>query len=207
METSEPPAVVLNKIIWVDVPTCSPTHVIPTTTVTVDMHVPHVIPRAKAGVAPLAIGILPVSDVRMSVGKGWVSPVHSNERDRVGRFQATQFKLLFEVVIRDETVALEQVESEKHDFDFVTFTLGHAVYNLAIGILSATGNVNCFLRGDGAVHLGLADDGPIHRVHQFAVDCKHLRTDGVQRFNLPIDHRGCSHNLCHSVVLLIYTGK
>jgi hypothetical protein len=115
-------------------------------------------PTIERGAAPFATLVLPVSAVRLFISEGGVGFVQGGDRDRVGRLEATQLVLLFEIVVRDATIAFREIRLEEHDLDFGRERLGHAVHDLTVDVLLALSCVERFLRCAAQVHRDLADD-------------------------------------------------
>ena len=168
-----------------------------------------------------------MSAVGLLIGEGGISFIHGGDGDRIGGLEATQTKLLFEVVIGDVAIALGEIGFEEHNLGFVALAFGHRTHNLAVRVLRAASGLNRLLAETTAIHFGLADDevrdhfsafaeGREHH-HSEVLDAENLLSDirgdlgtmlahriakfvdGV--FDLAVGHFGCSHDLCHGVIL------
>ncbi len=168
-----------------------------------------------------------MSAVGLLIGEGGIGFIHGGDGDRVSGLEATQLELLFEVVIGDETVALGEIGFEEHDLDFIAFTFRHRIHDLAVGVLRAASGFDRLLLRATAIHFGGADDEVRDRFSAFAEGREHHHSevldsenllsdirgdlgtmlahrvaefvDGV--FDLAVGHFGCSHDLCHGVIL------
>src|SRR3989344_7037049 len=115
-----------------------PPVVIPIVVVLADAHETLAEPMAKRGEAPVALGVFPMSTVRLLISEGGIGFIHGGGRDRIGRLEAARLELLFEVVIGDETVAVREGGFEEHDLDRVALALRHRIHALAVRVLRAT---------------------------------------------------------------------
>ena len=128
-----------------------------------------------------------MSAVRLFVSEGGVGFVQGGDGDRVSGLEATPLVLLFEVVIRDVTIAFREIGLEEHDLDFGRERLGHAVHDLAVGVLLAQSGVERFLRCAAQVHRDLADDEVRDRFDTLAEGCEHFvdkRATGLRKHGL-----------------------
>jgi len=202
-----------------------PPVVVPAAAAAVDAHPAPAAPTAERGVAPVAFGVFPISAVRLLIGEGGVGLIYGGKGVGVSGLEATQFKLLFEVVIGDAVIALGQIGFEEYDLNFISRGLRHAVHDRAVRVLLAAGGIQRLLRRANTIHLGL--DQVRDCFNTFAEGCEHHHSeildtenllsdirgdlgtmlahriaefvDGV--FDLAVSHFGCGHDPCHGVIL------
>ncbi len=207
--------------------TSEPPAAAPVAVVAVDAHLALAVPTAEHGVAPVTFGVFPVSAMRLLVGKGVIGFIRGRDRDRICGLEAKNFELLFEVVVRDETVAFAEVGLEEHNLDFVALALGHTVHNLTVRALRPASSFDGLLLRATTIHPDLADDEFRYHFSAFAKGSKHHHSEifGAENllsnvrgdqgsmlahrvakfvdsvFDLAVSHLGCVHDLCHGVIL------
>ncbi len=115
-------------------------------------------PPVEDRIAPVALHILPVGRVRLLVSEGRIGLVQRSERERVDGLQASEIELFLEIVIRDPSAALRQVELEEADLRLLALAARHRFHDCGVCVHDTTRGLEGILRGAGAIHRDLAND-------------------------------------------------